>query len=185
MKKFIMIFIFILLTSAGIYAHPHLFVTPNIKLIISGNVLEKIEFTWKWDEWWSRDVFDYCDLNYDGIFNDEETDLVYQDFFKGLEDYDYFMIIKADGKKTAIKKIEDFTVFSSGQVVFYTFSVPVNLTIGNETDFKIVFNDETIYTSFDHDVTVISEPEGHIHNLKIGQYSYYGVQAEFSASPDQ
>lgn len=182
MKKGLLLIAFIHLTASLMPAHPHLFVSPQVILIINGNVLEKIELIWTWDEWWSRDVLDYCDLDYDGIFNDEETDLVRRDFFNGLKNYDYFMILKINGKKKAVQEIEDFLVTSCGRIVTYTFSVPLNIALDNETEMKIIFNDETIYTSFDLNLPVMSVTENAVQNLKTGKYSYYGVQAEFTIS---
>lgn len=86
MKK---IFIFICLIS-NLWAHPHVFVVASSKFVVKENKITGINITWEWDEMWSQDIMNECDLNGNGSFEKNENDLVNKSWFSALKSGNYF-----------------------------------------------------------------------------------------------
>ncbi len=179
-KKIISVIIMILLTHSFLFAHPHLFIKPSIDVAVDNNTVKGFKITWKWDKWWSADVIADCDLDRNGLLNNEETRLVYKDYFIGVRDYDFFMGIIIDGKKIKIVDIKDFSVIiNSDKTVSYTFFIPLEYKFSSEIKLSISFNDKTVYTSFDKNVSVTLSNSYTSKNLLVSEYDYYGVKIDF------
>jgi len=179
-KKKIILF-FILFSGSCLFAHPHLFIKPSIKVVTDNNIIKGLQISWEWDKWWSQDVLDSCDKNKNGkIDSNDEQQLVYKDFFIGIKDFNYFTMIYADNKKINIKNILNFKVEVKNCIVTYIFFVPFDINItANKVNFKIIFNDETIYTAFDEKIYIIDNNSINYTNIKIEPFSYYGRQIIF------
>lgn len=175
LKFFFMFFI----TVSICFSHPHLFITPSAAVIISNSVVEGVRIIWKWDKWWSSDVMSECDKNKDGKLDSNEIKLVYQDYFSGIEDLNFFTEVYVNGKKVKIKKVLDFSVsVLEDNLVEYVFVIPLDIPIESKVEMEIVFNDESIYTAFDKKVN-ISSSSGVIKNPKLSPVGYYGVKVIF------
>lgn len=162
------------------HAHPHLFVKPEAEVLISDDVVEGIRVQWEWDKWWSEDVKRECDVDKNGAFEGKEVDLIYNDFFVDIKDYNYFTSISIDGKKQRIKTIKDFgaTIKNTG-LVEYAFTFDLGCRYRPEAQYYIRFNDDSYYTAFDRRV-VLHVPEGYsLNSKKISTYRYYGVEVRF------
>jgi len=147
MRRIILIIVLTSAVSGTLSAHPHLFIKPEISVINENNVISGIDIEWEWDEWWSRDVIENCDLDKNGQFDKKETESIYNDFFIGIKDYNFFMEIYANKKRQTVKNVINFSAKAKNKIVTYKFTVPLNLSEAN-INFRIAFNDETIYTSF-------------------------------------
>lgn len=170
---------FIILLSlvlTNIYSHPHLFIKPELKPRISGNTLSGIEITWEWDKWWSNDVITYCDTNRDGKFDARETKMIYDDFFIGIKEFDFFTEIFLNNRKYNIRTVTDFSAsIGAGNIVTYKFVVPLNIELTQTTAVRVSFNDETIYAAFDK-ISISSGDNFSITGIKTETKGFYGVQ---------
>jgi len=180
-KKKIILFFILLFIGCCLFAHPHLFIKPSVKVIADSGNIKGLQISWEWDKWWSQDVLDSCDKNKNGkIDSKEEQDLVYKDFFIGIKDFNYFTMIYADNKKIDIKNILDFKAEVKDSIVIYIFFIPFDINfITKRVNFKIIFNDETIYTAFDEKIYIIDNNGSNYNNIKIEPFSYYGRQIIF------
>ncbi|MCG8571281.1 MAG: DUF1007 family protein [Spirochaetes bacterium] len=181
LRKILFLFAWILLFPQ-LYSHPHLFITPVVELLTSSSTLRGLNVKWTWDEFWSQDVLDFCDQNMDGVFSAEETEIVFDDFFVGIKDFDFFTQIYVNNQRIPIPQVTHFKVYARDNIVTYLFYIPVNQTISGTGDVKIIFNDETIYTAFDEKFLVRAK-SGNIQNLMIAPFKFYGVEAIFQLSP--
>lgn len=177
-KKILLIF-FLMLLNNVFFCHPHLFIKPSIKVLTDYKIVKGIQFSWEWDKWWSQDVLESCDKDKNGKFDSKELNLVYKDFFIGIKDFDYFTIIFINSKKIIIKNILNFHAEINNNIVTYCFFILLDIQEKNKINFKIIFNDETIYTAFDDKIEILDINNENYLNCKISRYSYYGTQIIF------
>ena len=179
MKKKYLLCIYLIIIQSFLIAHPHLFIKPVVSIINNEeNIVKGIEIEWEWDEWWSRDVIEDCDLDKNGVFSPKETDIVYKNFFIGIKDFNFFMEIYVNKKRIGIKNVVDFSVKIESNIVTYKFTIPLNIS-EKRNNFKIIFNDETIYTSFAEISINYKDNNKNYKNEKIGTHSYYGREIVF------
>lgn len=162
------------------YAHPHLFIAPGIAFIQDKDAVKAVRIRWIWDEFWSEEVLLACDLDGDGLFNSSETKLVKKDFFDGVQDYDYFFMMKSDGHKIKFGVAKNFSVKTlANNHLIYEFTLEASNPVLPQNKLELFFFDKTIYTAFDESVLVI----GGKHPLKgkrVEPYSDYGVKMTLS-----
>ena len=164
-------------------AHPHLFIKPSISIIHLENKRLGLKVLWEWDEWWSMDVINDCDRDYNGVFDRKEITLVFNDYFQGVKDFNYFNILKVNNKKQPIT-VTDFTAsIEPNNIVTYSFVIPLDFMLNHQNNsyhFSIAFNDETYYTAFPNkiDINDLTKHKKYS-NLKTTTVSYYGVKLEF------
>lgn len=176
-----LIITFLLFIQISLFAHPHLFVKPIVDMTIEDNVLQSIDLTWEWDKWWSHDVIIECDFNGDGVFKGEELKLVYDYFFKGIKDFDYFTYIEIDKSKFKIDTVTNFdAVMNSDRIVTYTFNIPINQEISNSTTIRVRFNDSTIFTAFGKDLRLGDSSKDYAENITVEEYEFYGIEMTFN-----
>lgn len=170
-----------LITGTLLYSHPHLFIKPTIGLVTGSGSVKGLQINWEWDKWWSEDVFFECDLNGDGTFNKEESQMVYDDFFIGIEDFDFFTFIHIDGKRYKIKGVEQFKVSSSSDgIVTYSFFVPLNVEAKGKAAVEINFDDATSYTAFEEKIPVnLATGPGRLGDVVSEKHSFYGAKVAF------
>jgi len=176
--KEILILLSIMLFSK-LLAHPHLFIEPSLEFIVSDNSIRAVRVCWKWDRWWSMDVIFDCDINRDGYLDEEEIKLVYNDYFKGIQNFNYFTQIFIDGNKSNTGQVKNFTAkINNDETVSYCFDFAVEASLNRSVKFEIRFEDITIFTAFDRDLTIKNHQDLVYKDLTIGMLGYYGVKAE-------
>jgi ABC-type uncharacterized transport system substrate-binding protein len=178
-KKMSLIIPFLLILGATASAHPHLFIKSRVEPMIDGEMLQGVTITWTWDKWWSMDVLTYCDLDGNNLLDDEEIEMVYRDFFSGVKEFGWFMQIRVNGERISIDKPEGFNaVVGTEGIVTYSFFIPLNVSSAAGKRVSVIFNDETIYTSFDLKVELIDRDT--LKDVIIKEFSYYGVEVRFT-----
>lgn len=170
-----------IITGALLYSHPHLFIKPTIEVISNNSSIEGVWLDWEWDQWWSEDVLFECDLDGNGSFSKDEIELIYNDFFIGIEDFDFFTYISVDGKRYQIMGVENFTASnSSSNIVSYRFYIPLEVEGGSPKSVEVSFNDTTSYTAFEEKIKVtIKKGPAKLGALTSEKYSFYGAKVAF------
>jgi len=175
--------ILLMFFALNLNSHPHLFIEPSLEIELNDNYISGFRVGWKWDYWWSSDVIAACDLNKDFFLDEEEIQLVYQDYFNRIQRVGYFAEIYFDGEFQRIGKVEQFSAKIEGdETVSYSFLFPLNLELEEKVEIKIVFYDRTIFTAFDRDLVLIEHKDLLYENVRITTYSLYGVQVQFKVS---
>ncbi len=181
-----LILIVLLVFTLSLYSHPHLFIEPSVELVLSENRISGIKVVWKWDYWWSSDVIAACDLDKDFFLNEEEIQLVYENYFSRIHRVGYFTEIYINGKSQRIGKVEHFSAKIEGdETVSYSFLFPLYIEISGKVGIKIVFHDRTIFTAFDRDLELIEHEDLLHENVRVNTHSLYGVQVQFDVSLKQ
>lgn len=178
-KRILLLFCFFLLSTL-LHSHPHLFIKPSVEVVITNSTIKGIKITWEWDKWWSEDVINECDIDKNNAFDKKEIQLIYKNFFSGVKDFNYFTEIYVNKNKSRINTVLDFNAsINKDNIVAYSFIIPLEVKYETGIKIKICFNDETIYTAFDKNLILVSNTDYTFNNLKISEYSYYGVQVAF------
>lgn len=180
MRKKILLPVIFFALAVGLYAHPHVFIKPSVKVLVKGNIISGIKVSWQWDQWSSKEVLRECDTNKDGFLNAQEIELVNKYYFANLRNFDYFTEIYINGRQIRIRKVAGFTasVDKTG-IVRMGFTVPVESNLKTPAKVGLCFNDNTIYVAFEKGVVVLPTNGHAMKNFKESNYGYYGIQFLF------
>ena len=145
MKK-IEIIILILLLTAILYPHPHIFIEYIVEPVFSETGLEGLQLAWTFDEMFSwQIVMDYTD-DHDYNISEAENKVIEEEAFNYLQESCYFADFYVDGKKIEITNVTNFRAEGKDESIIYHFFIPWKITAKKEaTHLKICFFDETIF----------------------------------------
>ena len=137
MKKYIIIVIIAINTSLFIFAHPHMHFTSAIEFVFAKQQLKGAYVEWTFDRYFSADIISGYDLNKDGIFNQKETQDVWENAFSYTENYYYFCFIRQGARRSSPDKVSLFSVTQQGGIVSYRFYVDLSNFSGRELYFAV------------------------------------------------
>ena len=129
---------------AAAYAHPHMFIDTKLEVRLSGNQLDGLEITWFFDPMFTASIVNDWDVNGNGSFSSSEVDLVYENAFSNLADFDYFTYVSTGNTTLSPSVVEDFTVFMDDQTLVYRFFVPFDIPVCDGI-FSVAIYDHTYY----------------------------------------
>ena len=160
MKKCIALFILYLFCTCA-YSHPHMWFTSEFEFQFQHNELYGLTIVWKFDRFFSSDIINGYDLNKDGVFNEAETDAVFQNAFTYTSDYNYFTFIRIGSRRNSPTYI-DRKYFSASQengTLVYQFFVDLS-AYKNEKEIYIACYDYTFFCD-------IQYPENNVRFLDV------------------
>ncbi|MCK4504841.1 MAG: DUF1007 family protein [Candidatus Aegiribacteria sp.] len=126
------------------YAHPHMFIDTKLEVRLSGDRLDGLEITWFFDPMFTASIVNDYDLNGNGSFSSSEVELVYENAFSNLADFDYFTYVSTGNTTLSPSAVEDFAVFMDGQTLAYRFFVPFDIHCCDGC-FAVAIYDHTYY----------------------------------------
>lgn len=183
-RRFFFSFSLVILFASVLYpavGHPHLFIEPAVTVTQVPDGRVGFNIVWTWDPGWSYSIISNCDRNGDGMFNADETEFIFENFFTDLKTFDYFITIWINGQKVDSNKIENFIARATReQIVSYIFFIPANGQIAAGSKVKIVFNDDAFTAGFISGLQVRANGPFAITNIKRKTIQPFGVQAEFT-----
>jgi len=153
-KKIRLAFIFIIILSGVVYAHPHVFIKTRTGFVFSRNSLAGVEVSWSFDSFFSGRVIMGCDRNKDRKFSASELRKVYKGFFSRLKLHNYFIYIWINNSYFRNIRISNFRArINAARIVTYSFFIKINtpLTARKKT-VKLMYKDKTIFVAFYADV---------------------------------
>ncbi len=121
--------VFMLSAFVSVYAHPHMFIDTKLEIRLDGNRLDGLEITWFFDPMFTASIVNDYDLNGNDSFSEHEVELVYENAFSNLADFDYFTYVSTGNTTQSPSSVEDFTVFMDGQTLVYRFFVPFDIPV--------------------------------------------------------
>ena len=135
-----------LLTSIGLFAHPHVFVDIHPKINIKNTKATSISLQWKFDLMTSSMLMMDYDKNKDGQFNKKEKANIKRSAMNSFKKNDYYLKIRESDKSAKIQKVDNFvvTIDKLGRVV-YSFDLICNFEV---KDSVLIFNYKNNYISF-------------------------------------
>jgi ABC-type uncharacterized transport system substrate-binding protein len=126
-------------------AHPHVFVEHALTVVVGGDGLEGIRFTWAFDEMFSSMIVLTFDTDKDKAFSAAEVKTIEQKHFGNLRDFHYFVQLRVNDKPVEVTAYKDFRVsLANGQAV-YEFTIPLKAPAGT---LEVAVNDPTYYSAF-------------------------------------
>ncbi|MBX5141276.1 DUF1007 family protein [Rhizobium lentis] len=138
-----------ILTSAGMArAHPHVFAEARLDVeLSSAETVKSLRHTWRFDEVFSSTVLMEFDKNMDLKLDDQELGRVSKTVYEALAEYNYYQIVRHDGKDVAMKPPAQLTAtYENGRLVILFESDPAQpLKLSGKIDFGIY--DPTFYTA--------------------------------------
>ena len=136
--------ILLLSTFATAYAHPHMFIDTKLEVRLSGDRLAGLEITWFFDPMFTASIVNDWDENGNGSFSSSEVELVYENAFSNLADFNYFTYVSTGNTTRSPSAVEEFTVFMDGQTLVYRFFTPFDIVLCDGI-FSVAIYDHTYY----------------------------------------
>lgn len=130
-----------MILSVSLYSHPHTFIEVKPTLNLKDNKIKKFHIKWKLDEMTSMMLIMELDSNGNGIFEKDENSIIYENYFKSLKEYNYYMKITQNNQKIDIKPSNFQALIENGSLI-YSFDIEHTL---DPTTLEIVFFDELLY----------------------------------------
>ena len=121
-----------------------MFIDTKLEVRLSGDRLDGLEITWYFDPMFTASIVNDWDVNGNGSFSPSEIDLIYENAFSNLADFDYFTYISTGSTTLSPSVVEDFAVYMEGQTLVYRFFVPVDLQVCDGC-FSVAIYDHTYY----------------------------------------
>jgi len=106
-------------------AHPHVWIQSVTTFVFAGGQVTGIRFAWTFDELFSAFLIKEYDRNRDGAYGPDEIRLLEAGAFANLANYEYFAVIRQDGRKLPVPKVSGFTAEIRDGAVTYRFTVPL------------------------------------------------------------
>ena len=139
----------LLSTSTLVYAHPHMFIDTQLEVRLDGNHLDGyhldgLEITWYFDPMFTASIVNDFDEDGNGFFSEHEVDLIYENAFSNLADFDYFTFVNTNSSTLSPGTIEEFTAYMEGQTLVYRFFASFDIPIPDGS-FAVAIYDDTFY----------------------------------------
>ncbi len=116
----------LLLQTAPLQAHPHMFITAQVEFVWQDDRLAGAYQTWVFDRFFSADIIQGFDSDNNGHFNAAETQAVYNEAFINTKQYYYFTFIRQEKTRTSPQAVSDFSVRQNDGIVSYRFYVDLH-----------------------------------------------------------
>ncbi len=121
-----------------------MFIDTRIEVRLSGDCLDGLEITWYFDPMFTASVVNDWDANGNGSFSSSEVELVYENAFSNLADFDYFTYVSTGSTTLSPSAVEDFTVYMDGQTLVYRFFTPFDMPVCDGC-FSVAIYDHSYY----------------------------------------
>jgi ABC-type uncharacterized transport system substrate-binding protein len=137
-----------LLTPAA-FAHPHVWVTAKAEIIFGPDrKVTGIRHFWTFDEAYTAYVTQGLDLNRDGKLTPDELQGLAQENTSGLAEFDYFTIVKANGKKQAFDAPREPSMLMDKKQLVMTYLLPLKNPVSASGAFALEIDDATFFVYF-------------------------------------
>lgn len=146
-------------------AHPHVWVTAKAEVVYDPEGRATgIRHSWTFDKAYSAYVTQGLDKNGDGKFSPEELQDLAKENTESLVEFDYFTVLKANGRKQDFASPRDYRMTYENEAATLAYFLPLKTAIASKTISLEVY-DPTFFVSFamadgNDAVTLASSPQG-------------------------
>jgi ABC-type uncharacterized transport system substrate-binding protein len=151
-------------------AHPHVWVTAKAELVYdgSGNVTG-IRHAWTFDKAYSAYVTQGLDKDGDGKFTPEELADLAKENTESLVEFEYFTVLKANGRKQDFAAPRDYRMAFADEAVTLTYFLPLRNPAATRTA-SVEIYDPTFFVGFaladgNDAIKLASAPQGCATNI--------------------
>ena len=141
MKHLFKALAFLLLLFTYACSHPHTFIEVEPTAQIKNTTVDNLHIKWTIDEMTSMMLIMELDSNGNGIFEKEENDFIYENYFISLEEHEFYMNITANKKKIPISPKNFKASIDNGKLI-YAFDIEQKI---NTKNLEIGFFDMTLF----------------------------------------
>jgi ABC-type uncharacterized transport system substrate-binding protein len=151
-------------------AHPHVWVTARAEMIYeAGGKISGIRHSWTFDKGYSAYVIQGLDKNGDGKFSPEELQDLAKENTESLAEFDYFTVLKANGKSQEFGSPREYRMVYEGEEATLSYFLPLKTPSSSKTMSLEVY-DPTFFISFgladgDDAVKLAGAPQGCATNI--------------------
>jgi ABC-type uncharacterized transport system substrate-binding protein len=157
----------LMLTSGALFSHPHVFISPKIRVNLKGNSLNKIQVEWVFDAMTTAQVLEVFDRNKNGILDVSEVNTIRKKVFVNLSNYQYYTALYINGKRIPTLSPTEFQArINANKKLIYSFNLVFRRKKINSL--KMSFQDSSFYVTFDVQKDNISFDKKSSFQLKTG-----------------
>ena len=139
----------LLFFSIGItWAHPHVFIAQNLKIVFDEKGLAGFNIYWKFDDMFSNMICEDHDLNKNGTLEKTEVASIRGKAFSYIAEFNYFIYVKIDGTPFKVKYVTDFSAKLENGKLIYDFFIPCHVSaVKNFKHINVAFYDPNYYSA--------------------------------------
>lgn len=132
-----------------LHAHPHIYIDLSLEI-----ATDKQGISGFWEDWtilknFGENICTEYDIDNDGIFNSEETEVVRRDLFSNIAEYNYYTYLEINGTTYFPSEATDFSVRKTDGTATFRFFVPCRITSEEILNtYKLTILDLSKYVSF-------------------------------------
>ncbi len=142
--------VFLGVTSTDNFGHPHVFIDYSIAVMFNEDGLAALKFHWTFDEMFSEQALGKYAGAKSGKLTTKDMNSIKKDLFDSLKEYQYFTLVKLDGKYFPVNRVEGFWADIKNGKLSFTYIVPCPLKASKEFKFvKALVCDEEYYNDFE------------------------------------
>ena len=142
------------------------FINVSTHTVFANNAIEKIEVVWKFDEFFSTQLVTLYDKNKDGLFDEQETQAMFQ-LLRDVEKPSFMSVIHINDADIKTFKVSHFKANINDKIVSFSFDIELNYPIKDSAKLMLYFFDSTQSLAFLHTAENITfENTTHFNILK-------------------
>jgi ABC-type uncharacterized transport system substrate-binding protein len=133
-------------------AHPHVWVDMRSDVVFDdqGRIIG-LNLMWTFDDAYAKLALDGLDTNGDGVYSQDELDPLTKENLNSLKDYDYFTVMRFNGKKQPFGAVTEYGQIWSDEKLELHFQVPLKTPVDPvEGTFDVKVYDPEFFIDFEY-----------------------------------
>ena len=133
-------------------AHPHVWIEMQSDVVFTEDGLIKgVDLEWTFDDAYTQMALEGLDVDGDGLYSQDELAPLTKENIASLKDYEYFIVMRANGEQQKIGEITDFGQIWSNNKLTLHLQVPLEKPIDPKTqEFTFKVYDPEFFIAIDY-----------------------------------
>jgi ABC-type uncharacterized transport system substrate-binding protein len=133
-------------------AHPHVWVEMRSDIVFNDRgLISAINLMWTFDDAYAQMALDGLDTNGDGVYSQDEIAPLTEENMASLKDYDYFTVVRFNGRKQPFAAVTEFGQIYSADKLELHFQVPLAAPLDPRAgEFVLKIYDPDFFVAFDY-----------------------------------
>jgi ABC-type uncharacterized transport system substrate-binding protein len=148
-KSVFVVFCLLVVMVKPTFAHPHVFIAQNLKIVFDKKGMAGFNVCWKFDDMFSSMISDDHDLNKNGVLEKSEVLSIKEKAFSYTSKFNYFIYVKINGTDFKVKYVTNFSAKLEKGKLIYDFFIPCHVSAAkNFKHINIASYDPNYYSDF-------------------------------------